>query len=403
MSDKMHPGARGGGYGLDADLADKQREKASNASEAQKQAIAWITGCTGVAFSGPFAAWLKDGTVLCKLVNTFRPGSVAKVSQSKMPFQQMENIKAFLEAARALGVGAHDCFETVDLYEEKDLVLVVDCIHALGAAVQKSCPNYGGPKLGKAKADKNVRNFTAEQLAKGKTFGTLATSGSASVMERSAISTSNDINFGTKAAGVGSSVATMQTAGSHGIMQRGALNVSNDINFGAKSAGTGSTDVTAVSMGSHGIMQRGELNVSNDINFGAKSAGTGSGVASAQTMGSHGIMQRGEVNMSNDINFGAKSAGTGSNVASAQSMGSHGIMQRSEVNVSNDINFGANSAGTGSNVASAQSMGSHGIMQRSEINRSNDVNFGAKAGGPTPPPKPAKPTSTPSIFNRPGF
>ena len=50
--------------------------------------------------------------------------------------------------------------------------------------------------------------------------------------------------------------------GSAGIMERSALSTSNDINFGNKKAGgAGSSGQTAVTMGSHGIMQRGGLNV----------------------------------------------------------------------------------------------------------------------------------------------
>jgi hypothetical protein len=173
-------------------------EKSATASDTERQAISWVQGCTGLTCSGSFAAWLKDGTVLCNLVNAIHPGSVRKINQSKMPFKQMENIKSFLEASRALGVRPHDCFETLDLFEEKDLMLVAQTLHALGSAVQKSCPNFAGPKLGVKKADKNVRTFTAAQLARGSTYGSLATQGSAGIMERTAMTTSNDINFGTK-------------------------------------------------------------------------------------------------------------------------------------------------------------------------------------------------------------
>jgi hypothetical protein len=59
----------------------------------------------------------------------------------------VENIKHFLQASRALGVAPHDCFETADLFEEKNLMLVTQTLHALKSAVQTSCPEFGGPKL----------------------------------------------------------------------------------------------------------------------------------------------------------------------------------------------------------------------------------------------------------------
>lgn len=38
--------------------------------------------------------------------------------------------------------------KTVDLFEGKDIGLVVRCIFALGSAVQGTCPEYTGPTLG---------------------------------------------------------------------------------------------------------------------------------------------------------------------------------------------------------------------------------------------------------------
>ena len=42
-----------------------------------------------------------------------------------------ENIGRFLEACEKLGLRRTDCFMTVDLYEAKNLVPVVDCVVAL--------------------------------------------------------------------------------------------------------------------------------------------------------------------------------------------------------------------------------------------------------------------------------
>lgn len=41
---------------------------------------------------------------------------------------QMENVSNFLKACRSVGVAEHSLFETVDLYEAKDLGLVVRCL-----------------------------------------------------------------------------------------------------------------------------------------------------------------------------------------------------------------------------------------------------------------------------------
>lgn len=52
------------------------------------------------------------------------------------------------QACRTLGVAEHSLFETVDLFENKDIGLVVRCIFALGSAVQLTCPDFPGPHLG---------------------------------------------------------------------------------------------------------------------------------------------------------------------------------------------------------------------------------------------------------------
>lgn len=110
-------GSRGAGYGLDAELARKQAEKYDHQGELM--ARNWIEKVTNEKMEGDFGPSLKNGQLLCKLMNTIKPGSIRKIETSNMPFKQMENISNFLKAARTVGIAEYELFETVDLYEEK--------------------------------------------------------------------------------------------------------------------------------------------------------------------------------------------------------------------------------------------------------------------------------------------
>ena len=54
----------------------------------------WIEAVLGEkVFNGvPYEEVLKDGIILCKLINTLAPGSVAKVNTSGSNFKLAENI-----------------------------------------------------------------------------------------------------------------------------------------------------------------------------------------------------------------------------------------------------------------------------------------------------------------------
>jgi hypothetical protein len=63
----------------------------------EEEVKTWISAVTGEAWGNmSFAARLKDGALLCSLVNAIKPGSVKKVNKMQMPFMQMENISSFL-------------------------------------------------------------------------------------------------------------------------------------------------------------------------------------------------------------------------------------------------------------------------------------------------------------------
>ena len=106
---------------------------------------------------------LKDGIILCKLINKFQTGSVKKINESKMAFKQMENIGNFLDGCYSYGVSKNDLFQTVDLYEGTNMAQVIGGIHALG----RKAGTKGHPGLGPKESQKNEREFTEEQLRAG--------------------------------------------------------------------------------------------------------------------------------------------------------------------------------------------------------------------------------------------
>lgn len=157
--------ARGGGYGLDAELARKQLAKYDH--QAEKLAIQWIEAVTNEKFPSDFATSLKDGQLLCKLVNIIQPGTISKIETSKMPFKQMENITSFLRACRSMGVAEFEVFETVDLFEAKDLGSVIRCLHALSRSLQRGGTSFRGPFLDVTYAAPSAVDITSATVVEG--------------------------------------------------------------------------------------------------------------------------------------------------------------------------------------------------------------------------------------------
>ena len=78
---------------------------------------------------------MRDGQILCHLINKLAPGSVNKINTTGAQFKLMENIQKFQKACIAYGVNEVDVFQTVDLWEKKDISQVTTTIYALGRTV----------------------------------------------------------------------------------------------------------------------------------------------------------------------------------------------------------------------------------------------------------------------------
>ncbi len=157
------------GYGLTAELELKKQEKYD--PEMEQDALAWIEAVLdkpglfdGISGARAVHEILKDGIILCELINTIQPGSVKKINHQKMPFFKMENIGQFLTSCQSYGVQKSDMFQTVDLFECQNMAAVIQGIYALG---RKAQGKFDGPVLGPRESMKNKREFSEEQLKAG--------------------------------------------------------------------------------------------------------------------------------------------------------------------------------------------------------------------------------------------
>jgi len=136
--------------------------------EKDQEAQAWIETLLNEKFPSniSYEDYLRDGQVLCRLINTLVPNAVPKINTSGGQFKMMENINNFQKAIMAYGLSDVDVFQTVDLWEKKDIAAVTTTIFALGRACYKH-PEFQGPYLGPKPADEAKREFTEEQLRGG--------------------------------------------------------------------------------------------------------------------------------------------------------------------------------------------------------------------------------------------
>lgn len=166
----------GPAFGLTREVQSKIEKKYD--VELEERLVEWIVVQCGSGVGRPepgkteFQNWLKNGCVLCELINSLSGANkpIKSIKSSGMVFKQMELISLFLKAAETYGVTKTDIFQTVDLFEGKDLAGVQRTLMALGSlAVTKNDGCYkGDPSWFHKKAQENRRDFSEEQLTEGK-------------------------------------------------------------------------------------------------------------------------------------------------------------------------------------------------------------------------------------------
>ena len=135
-------------YGMDVELTKKQQEKENPQRTAE--VMHWIQAVTNQRFHDPnnVQESLKDGQVLCQLINVIRPGTIKKINDGKLSYLSLENLHVFSKACVTLGLPPRECFAEADLYEAKNIPWVIESLHSFATLVQNRSGGQSLPKLG---------------------------------------------------------------------------------------------------------------------------------------------------------------------------------------------------------------------------------------------------------------
>ncbi|OWK11770.1 CNN2 [Cervus elaphus hippelaphus] len=87
---------KGPSYGLSAEVKNRLQSKYDPQKEAELRS--WIEGLTGLSIGPDFQKGLKDGIILCTLMNKLQPGSIPKINRSMQNWHQLENLSNFIKA-----------------------------------------------------------------------------------------------------------------------------------------------------------------------------------------------------------------------------------------------------------------------------------------------------------------
>ncbi|XP_010892481.1 calponin-2 [Esox lucius] len=155
---------RGPAYGFSAEVKSKIAGKYD--PQREEELRVWIEDVTGCVIGEDFQKGLKNGVILCELINKLQPGSVKKINKSSMNWHQLENITNFIKAIQTYGLKPHDIFEANDLFENGNMTQVQSTLLSLaGTAKTKGCQSR--VDIGVKYADKQERLFDDEKMKAG--------------------------------------------------------------------------------------------------------------------------------------------------------------------------------------------------------------------------------------------
>ncbi|MFT7809099.1 calponin-3-like [Arapaima gigas] len=124
---------KGPTYGLSAEVKSKIAQKYDMQKEEELRY--WIEEVTGMPIGDNFQKGLKDGVILCELINKLQPGSVKKINNSQLNWHKLENLGNFIKAILEYGLKPNDIFEANDLFENGNMTQVQTTLLALASMV----------------------------------------------------------------------------------------------------------------------------------------------------------------------------------------------------------------------------------------------------------------------------
>ncbi|KAJ8270325.1 hypothetical protein GJAV_G00113020 [Gymnothorax javanicus] len=155
---------KGPAYGLSAEVKNKIAQKYDTQKEEELRD--WVEEVTGMPIGENFQRGLKDGVILCELINKLQPGSIKKINQSKLNWHKLENLGNFIKAILAYGLKPNDIFEANDLFESGNLTQVQTTLIAL-ASMAKTKGMDTKIDIGVKYAEKQTRHFDNEKIRAG--------------------------------------------------------------------------------------------------------------------------------------------------------------------------------------------------------------------------------------------
>lgn len=109
-------------YGIDIELKSKIESKVDSSTESQVLDMFQRYSNQNKDPSISLHQWLKNGVVLCRFAQSIRPDLLGNFKEdAQKPFQMMENIEAFHRWCSGMGLLHDALFQTVELYEAKNI------------------------------------------------------------------------------------------------------------------------------------------------------------------------------------------------------------------------------------------------------------------------------------------